>query len=258
MCLPCGRRSPLELVIMSIRLLWIVALLPITVHATCAIAVWTPTSLVLGADSMERVVNPTDSGRAISECKVQRIGNYYVLVSGITRHSRTGFDTWDILSSAIHQTSSVFEAADLAVSEIERGYAAVLRSAQRNTDSRFVHNLEMNAPVFAIAGFEGGRPYLAHCSYDKVRGRWTWTKQFFPGAGPTPISYTYLCEQRGVSIYKGRHPNWRRDNPAKVVQGIISTEEQILPEEVGGPVSLVVVDKNGAHWKDRGVCPVLR
>ena len=236
-------------------LAWLLTLLPITLHATCAIAVWTPTSLVLGADSMERVVNPTDAGRAISDCKVQQMGNYYVLVSGLTKHPRTGFDTFGILSSAIQQSGSVFEAADLAIAEIERGYAAVLRSARRNTDARFVHSLEQNAPVFAIAGFEGGRPYLAHCSYDKIRGQWTWTKQLFPGAGPTPTSFTYLCEQRGVSMYKGRHPNWRRDNPAKVVQGMISMESRILPEEVGGPVSLVVIDKNGAHWKERGVCP---
>ena len=240
------------------KILWTIALLPVAVHATCAIAVWTPTSLILGADSMERVVNPHDAGREISECKVQQLGNYYVLVSGLTLHRRTGFDTWAILSSAIRQSSSVFEAADLAIADIERGYAEVLKSARLNTDARFVHNLELNAPVFAIAGFEGGRPYLAHCSYDKIRGRWTWTKQLFPREGPAQVSYTYLCEQRGVSMYKGRHPNWRRDNPAKVVQGMINNEEQILPEEVGGPVSLVVIDKNGAHWKNRGVCAARR
>jgi len=236
------------------KLRWVFALLPVTLHATCAIAVWTPNSLVLGADSMERVVNPTDAGRAISDCKVQQVGNYYVLVSGLTRHPRTGFDTWGILAAAIQQSGSVFEAADRAVAEIEKGYAEVLRSARHNTDARFVHSLELNAPVFAIAGFEGGRPYLAHCSFDKVRGQWAWTKQFFPAAGGTPSSFTYLCEQRGVSMYKGGHPNWRRENPAKVVEGMIRMEARILPEEVGGPVSLVVIDRNGAHWKDRGVC----
>ncbi len=234
----------------------LLASLPLTLHATCAIAVWTPTSLTLGADSMERVVNPNDAGREISECKVQQIGNYFVLVSGLTHHRRTGFDTWGILSSAIRQSGSVFEAADLAVAEIERGYAAVLRSARQNTDERFVHSLEQNAPVFAIAGFENGRPYLAHCSFDKVRGRWTWTKQLFPSADRPPVAYTYLCEQHGVSMYKSQHPNWRRDNPAKVVQGMIRTEEQVLPDEVGGPVSLVVIDKNGPHWKNQGVCPI--
>jgi hypothetical protein len=234
-------------------------LAPLTLHATCAIAVWTPTSLVLGADSMERVVNPNDPGREISECKVQQIGNYFVLVSGLTRHRRTGFDTWGILSSAIRQSGSVFEAADLAVTEIEKGYAAVLRSARLNTDAKFVHNLELNAPVFVIAGFEGGRPYLAHCSFDKILGRWTWTRQFFPSdRSGTPVAYTYLCEEHGVSMYKSRHPNWRRDNPVKVVQGMIRMEEQVLPEEVGGPVSLVVIDKNGAHWKNVGVCPAAR
>src|SRR5579863_5012928 len=101
-------------------LAWLLTLLPITLHATCAIAVWTPTSLVLGADSMERVVNPTDAGRAISDCKVQQMGNYYVLVSGLTKHPRTGFDTFGILSTAIQQSGSVFEAADLAIAEIER------------------------------------------------------------------------------------------------------------------------------------------
>jgi hypothetical protein len=233
-------------------------LAPLTLHATCAIAVWTPTSLVLGADSMERVVNPNEPGRDISECKVQQIGNYFVLVSGLTRHRRTGFDTWGILSAAIRQSASVFEAADLAVAEIEKGYEGVLRSARQNTDARFVHNLELNAPVFAIAGLEAGRPYLAHCSFDKIRGRWTWTKQFFPSAEPTPVAYTYLCDQHGVSIYQSRHPNWRRDSPVGVVQGMIRMEEQILPEEVGGPVSLVVIDKNGAHWKNMGVCPIAR
>jgi hypothetical protein len=200
-----------------VKLTFLLALLPATSWATCAIAVWTPTALILGADSMERVVNPHDAGRTISECKIQQVGEYYVLVSGLTRHQRTGFDTWEILASSIRQTHSVFDAAELAISEIEKGYAEVLRSARRNTDSRFVNSLEVNAPVFAIAGFENGTPYLAYCSYDKVRGRFAWKKQFYPNAGPPRIAFTYLCGDYGVAQYKSRHPNWQRDNPVKTV-----------------------------------------
>jgi hypothetical protein len=229
-------------------------LLPAIAHATCAIAVWSPEKIVLGADSMERIINPDNAGRAVNECKIQQTGNYYVLVSGITLHRRTGFDTFQIISDSIRQSNSVFDAAELAMNEVERGFLNVLVSARQNTDARYVRDLELNSPTFAIAGFEGGQPYMVHCSFDKIRGRWTWTREHYSVAHRGGVAYAYLCGQRGVNFYKRGHPNWWRDDPARTVAGMIATEASSVPQEVGGPLALVVLDRMGAHWRSGGVC----
>ena len=241
------------------KILWTIALLPVAVHATCAIAVWTPTSLILGADGVERVVNPHDAGRE-SLASVRS-------------------SSWEIITCWFPVSRCIEERDSIPGRFCPRRFVKAVRCLRRRTWPLRISNADMrrcSSPrgltltrgssiiwnltrrCLRSRDLREGVPYLAHCSYDKIRGRWTWTKQLFPREGPAQVSYTYLCEQRGVSMYKGRHPNWRRDNPAKVVQGMINNEEQILPEEVGGPVSLVVIDKNGAHWKNRGVCAARR
>lgn len=235
-----------------VRLLFAL-LLPGIAQATCAIAVWTPEKIVLGADSMERVINPENNGGAVNQCKIQQAGNYYVMVSGITSHRRTGFDTFAIIAASIRQSDSVFEAADLAMNEVERGFMNVLVSA-KDTDGRYIANLELNSPTFAIAGFERGRPQMVYCSFDKIRGRWTWTRDDYPNARQGGIAYAYLCGQRGINFYKRGHPNWRREDPVRTVAGMIAAEARSVPREVGGPLALVILDRGGAHWRSGGVC----
>lgn len=233
----------------------LVLLAPVLAHATCAIAVWTPDRIILGADSMERVINPGSAGRAVNECKIQQAGDYYVVVSGITHHRRTGFDTFQTIANSIAQSESVFEAADRAMNEVERGFLNVLLSVREDTDARYIANLELNSPAFAIAGFDRGRAQLVYCSFDKIHGRWTWTRRNYPGNQSSGVAYAYLCGQRGVNFYKRGHPYWWREDPVRTVAGMIATEARTVPQEVGGPLALLVLDRAGAHWRSGGVCP---
>lgn len=203
---------------------------------------------------MERIINPADSGGAINDCKIQQAGNYYVMVSGITHHRKSGFDTYSIISASIHRSTSISEAADLAMSEIERGFLNVLIQAKQNNDARYMTDLETNSPTFVIAGFEAGRGYMVYCSFDKIRGHWTWTRAYYPDGTGDSVAYAYLCGKRGVNAYKHDHPNWLRDDPERTVTGMIAAETRIAPKEVGGPLALMVLDRTGPHWRSGGVC----
>lgn len=234
--------------------LWFALLLPVIAHATCAVAVWTPNKIVLGADSMERVINPDNNGPVVNQCKIQQDGNYFVVVSGITLHRRTGFDAFAILAASIQKSGSISEAADLAMNELERGFLKVLIAARQDTDPGYLANLEVNSPTFAIAGFEGGRAYLLYCSFDKVGGQWAWSRAYYPNTDGGSIAYAYLCGRRGIDTYKHAHPNWLREDPAKTVAGMIGMQSRASPDKVGGPTAVLVLDRTGAHWRSGGVC----
>lgn len=232
----------------------LLALLPAAAQATCAIAVWTPDHLVLGVDSKETFLSPYHEPTTSTECKLRQIGPYYVLVSGVMQHRRSGFDVWKIIGQSISRTDSVTEAAADAAVEISRRWDDVLRVARNGPNREYRRELESNAPVFAVAGFSKGRPYLAYYEYDLVRGAWTWRKEIYgPRTGDT-MGYAYLCDLRGINAYKRAHPQWRREDPLKTVPGMIAATARLDSSEVGGPTALLVVDATGSYWESAGTC----
>ena len=127
---------------------------------------WTPDHLVLGVDSKETFLSPYHEPTTSTECKLRQIGPYYVLVSGVMQHRRSGFDVWKVIGESVSHTGSVTEAAADAADEISRRWDDVLRVARDGPNRDYRRELESNAPVFAIAGFSEGRPYLAYYEYD--------------------------------------------------------------------------------------------
>ena len=228
--------------------------LPVLAHATCAIAVWTPERIVLGADSQETVVNPDRGKSSFEACKIRQIGAFYVIISGITEHRRTGFNVWGILSESVRGTDSVLDAGEKAAAEIARRYADVLQSARETGANAYLRGLRSNAPAFAIAGFSRGAPYLVHYRYDFVRNRWIWRKDIFARSSGDRMGLAYLCDPRGVQRYKRSHPGWRTEDPAKTVSGMIAETSRIDPTEVGGATSVMVMEKSGARWVNPGMC----
>ena len=220
------------------KALGLLAFLPATVQAACAIAVWTPSRIVLAAQA----------AASFNECTLRRVGGYYVLVSGMTEYERTGFDVWAIIGASVDRSNSVLGAAAAAAVGIQQGYQEVLHSTREKANRRSVAGLESDAPVFAIAGFEGGQPYLARYSYNLVKGAWIWHMQTFPSRDAPAIAFTYLCDPRGIEIYQRKHPEWRADDPVKTVAGMIAAAG------ADAPAAILVLDRAGAHWKNPGAC----
>ena len=232
----------------------LLAFIPVIAHATCAIAVWTPDRIILGSDSRETYLSPEYGQRSLDQCKLRQIGPYYVIVAGILRYERTGFNVFDVLGESIARTNSVTDAAEDASNEIARRYAKVLQLARGDSSASYRQSLEVNAPVFAIAGFANGRPYLAHYEYNLVRGTGTWRKRIYGRSGGS-MNYVYLCDPYSIDMFKRQHPNWRTEDPLKVVPGMIASAGRWDSGEVGGPTALLVVDASGPHWENSGVCP---
>jgi hypothetical protein len=233
----------------------LLALIPAAAHATCAIAVWTPTRIILGSDSRQTYLNPHYGASLSNQCKLRQIGPYFVIVSGVMQHQRSGFDVWEILGESVARTNSVAEAAEDASIEIARRYADVLRVGRADSDRDYLSELEINAPVFAIAGFSNGRPYLAHYEYDLVHGTWIWRKKIYGQTREAgSMDYTYLCDPAGIETFKRRHPRWRSEDPLKVVPGMIAAAARLGSIEVGGPTALLVMDSSGPHWESPGFC----
>ncbi len=232
----------------------LLALLPAIAHATCGIAVWTPESLILGADSRETYLSPYHGPTSSTQCKLRQIGPYYVIVSGVMQHQRSGFDVFEILGESIVRTTTVTEAAEAAAGEITRRYAEVLNMSREDSSRKYQAELEINAPAFAIAGFSNGRPYLAHYEYDLVRGQLKWRKWIYGASRTGSMDYAYLCDPAGIEMFKRQHPRWRTEDPLKVVKGMIAAAARVNTFEVGGPTALLVVESSGPHWESPGVC----
>lgn len=243
-----------SVLVQSVRNLLLLLTFSIVARGTCAIAAWTPERIILGADSRETILNPDLGPTSFEACKIRQIGVFYVIISGITEHRRSGFNVWEIIARSVRATNSVPEAAEAAAAEIARRYADVLKSAGETSARGYVSGLESNAPAFAIAGFSHGGPYLAHYEYNRVRGRWTWRKDLFGRSKADTMGFAYLCDPRGIARYKRSHPGWRRDDPVKTVSGMIAATAAVDSSEVGGETSLLVVDRSGSRWVNPGRC----
>jgi hypothetical protein len=72
------------------------------------------------------------------------------------------------------------------------------------------------------------------------------------------MSFTIIGEN-AEAIPLSQAPNfWLRAAPA--IDELIQVEARAHPDEVGGKVSILALDKNGPHWVPgyQGVCPDLK
>lgn len=219
--------------------------------ATTLVAIWSPDKLLIGADSNVITNVPNVLGTA---CKISRDGSTFYAFSGLVEDSTAGYD----IEALAHQ--AVQGPGDLSIHlnhflELARDpLTKALTALQHDAPDQYAYlqqnhpvlqaifaSLEPDAPVLGVAGFSLA-PDGALADFTRIVARRD------DGFGERII---YAGKQDHLKEYLHEHRDWPAGDKAELVRTLIQSEIDASAGEVGGPIDIVSIEPNGAHWVQR-------
>jgi hypothetical protein len=226
--------------------------------ATTVVAAWTPTTLVLGADSLTHTL---DEDKYWSICKINVSGDVFWAAAGATANPAMNYSIGALVDKAMSGTGSLdvriaaFEAALIpALAEV----ANAIRTENPSWYDRHAEGLALTRVLFDA--FEDGANHLrlrefvtrANPSADRVDVSVTRTD--CPGPACPDSRIFFLGQYEFASKAAGDLPMSPATKLAEGVRRSIEAEIAHNPGHVGPPVSIVEITKDGANWIDKGEC----
>jgi hypothetical protein len=191
---------------------------------------------------------------SITTCKIRQFDNVFFASSGV----RTGpfFNIDEIASSTLRGSESI-------LTKVER-----FRNTLGHEITKLIETISPSGFSlgfqYVIAGIECGQPivhilYLPKQSKSVEDIKWISLPRDLP-SGKKTITI-FLGRHETIDRFRIKHPGWEHNGfIIDRVRELISMEARAVPQLVGGPIDVLLINSNGAQWIDRSSlskCPDL-
>lgn len=236
----------------------IVIFLPASALATSIVAVRTPHSFVIAADS-----KPTYRGipGPPSVCKIYRTGKLYFAVSGLDYDEGRRFYPAQIIAAKFSDAVPF----DRAVARVEGALKsallnelAALKASDLPTFRFTIKNRDVTSIL--LAEFRNGVPRMAALEFeyiDALTPHIAISRVTCPGDCPAGNQFFFLGEQAEAAKFVKDHRH-ETLNPRTVPEALVRLEARAHPDDVGPPVAVLRVDRRGPTWLESdSSCPIV-
>lgn len=236
----------------------ILALLAWPLRATSIVAVRTPNSIVVGADS--KMVNG-DMGQEGSVCKILTSNGVFFSAARIWSSSAGHFSVAAIAADALNSTSDLASGVNEFEEHLIQPLERLLTLLKTVDPARFQREFDGKSAVDVLfVKFEAGYPAVLSRSFI-VRDEGS--------HGPTvqinreecsrdcsqAFAYAAIGQHAAIDKALAENPYLWNEGLAKAVRKLITLEISAKPTLVGPPVSILSIDESGPHWIEQGLCP---
>jgi hypothetical protein len=219
-------------------------------QATTLVAIWSPGELLLAADS---AVTQNLGPLAVqgSTCKIGQQSGTYFAFSGLVDDQSLNYHVSALAQQAAAAGGSVEVQAQRFVAAVRDPLVKALAGLQRDEPDQFRFLQQGHPALQAIfAGTEDGQPTLVIAGFgvgpDGQLGDFVRTvARGDDGRGPRII---YAGQQSQIRTYIKAHPDWYQGDRAALVRQLVQMEIDSSDGTVGGPVDVLAIETNGAHW----------
>lgn len=215
--------------------------------ATTVIALYTPEGVIIGSDSKIVALNGPDASYG---CKIHVAGRFAWASAGLLAETRGPFDLRGIVKAALDGTVSFREATGRLKRFTDARYHDFReRSIQGGVSAAMAYTDVLLAGV--------GADQIPHVSVMRF-GRTAPTTEC-PSAKCPEFGFLELGERARIdNILYGPHglvhTIWKSKGVPEAIAYLIAAQERATPKLVGGPISILGIDKSGPHWIVPGVC----
>jgi hypothetical protein len=245
-----------------IALMVAISPIPVTLQerGTTVVAVRTPDFVILAADS--RVLQ--GSTNEMKGCKIERAGDVFFSRAGMFLDPSTGWDLSRDARRAAAPGGSLRDIADRFVSLTQRGLITTMARLKKVDPEFFGRHCEgKHDPEIVFAKIEAGVPALALRSFHIETKNGQVTVSPDPAVncpGDCPTEYTDVTlgnHDAADKLYSATPHFWRVNGFVDGIDKLIMSESEANPMEVIPPISILRLDKTGAHWERgyQGLCP---
>ena len=227
--------------------------------ATSVVVVLTKTQVVMAADS--KIAN-WRQGRPTTffvSCKIHVFSGLVGAVQGreeldtYTNEDRTvKWNAWGDLDYAMRKGKSVEEAVSIA----DRRLVNSIRRHRLD----FVLGQpppEKSYLSYAIAGIrDNGQAVVGERSFPPRRAGVTEPDGHIYAGEDGRLGVVLLGKHQAIDDYRRSHPDLSRGRTiVQIARDLVQVEIDAAPDDVGGPISVLVMDKpHGIQWSERGLC----
>jgi hypothetical protein len=231
--------------------------------ATTLIGLRTPDGFIIAVDS-KATYRGTGIKGSPTVCKIFQLGSLYFAVAGLAEDRSRKFSPERIVANNVSFADSLTHNMDM----LERAFSDSLESEMEGLKAEDPDNFAFNQKpgVYTLSIMAGemvrgspqmsARGFMYHARSPKItisrldcpgEDCSTGTKFFFAGEAD-------IAMNMAKDFFRSTTPR----DPVADARGMIEAEIQAVPENVGPPITILRVDKNGASWpsNDSG-CPIV-
>jgi hypothetical protein len=227
-------------------------------YATTAVALYMKDFAVVAVDGRINKVGPLISGHQ-SGCKLYVADGKVAVLAGLTEEPDAGFDIRAIFHNVLNQQVPPAQAADLVQQRIEQALPAALQVFQKKDPAAFAARAQGEEQLLLVGTDASGEVQVSRRSVPYQQAH---PAERDDSAGtPDHVGIALIGETTAIDLdlLRLKKTNgWEgMGNPAdleKLARRFIALEIVARPMQVGPPISMVLVDKDGIHWVDPGAC----
>jgi hypothetical protein len=233
-------------------------------HGTAVAVYRSPEGLLAAVDSKEVYTEYRDGIASTDDrvaCKVTRVGPWFAIVSGLVTGS-SGFDALRDAQSAWQSGDSFHEASAHVRDTLSIRLTHLITALAELNISNF-SGLYLNRVILQIAvfGVEAGVPRVEVIEFQAKRSApdrfaVSATSQECPGDCASDRFVYLLGAHEAMEKFLRNNPAIIRQLNAKRIEGLIGLAYEERPDIVGGPISLIAIDKTGKATIREGACPL--
>lgn len=235
-----------------------------TGDGTTAIVFRSDTFILVGADSLVLLMGQ-NPGPA-SGCKIIPAGRFFVVVVGMFgQFVPGGFNAYRLLQDIAKQETTTIAVANRFEKVALKPFQKYLREFQKKDPKDFERACNNKSCLQVLAvDYKAGSPTYAVREFRVVLNHNVPAVEMSPhvdcpGTCTLPMSFDIMGEN-GEATPLSVSPNFWLRSAASGIDQLIQVEIHAHPGHVGGPISILALDKSGPHWVPgyQGVCPDLK
>lgn len=249
---PRTARNPSDAVRQLVFLTTGTLFLPALATATSVVGLVDKTNqrVVIAADC--RVNRQLDS---VSECKIITEPGCTVAMAGLYEEKTTAFHLRQLVAAACRYPGDLRAKADAFLRFSKIPYERAVRHIRAADPDDFARTIHNKSTELIFAGLQDGqialivRGLVADSAANISVERFESTAPSYSRAG------FFLGLNGHIRAYVKTHPDWGKEEYAKVARQFVEMEIEAHPDLAGPPISELQIDKDGhVHWLDKGAC----
>jgi hypothetical protein len=226
--------------------------LPALANATSLVALIDNTNhrVVIAADCR---VNRQPA--SLSECKIIDEPGCTVAMAGLYEEKTTAFHLRQIANSACQYPGDLRTKAEAFLRFSKIPYERAVRHIRDADPDDFARTIHNKPTELIFAGLQDGQPALIVRGLVADSAGNISVERFESSAPSYARTGFFLGLNSHIRAYVKAHPDWVKEDYAKVAHHFVEMEIEAHPDLASQPISEVEVDKEGGlHWLAKGVC----
>jgi hypothetical protein len=232
-------------------------------NGTTVVIVRTDKFLLIGVDSHVATMNPDTGTSGFAGCKIIKSGQFFIVVTGIFGEGGPkGLNAYALAQDISHQEKSAASVADRFEKLALKPYSKMLRRFHKKNPTVFDRSCNNKECLqLLIAEYAGGIPVYALRRFQVTL--WKGTPQVkrlpnldCPGTCPVGNSAIIIGDNIEANALNQSPDFWKEHSVLSGIEELIKAEASSHSDEVGGPIAILGLDKDGPQV-DAGVSRLL-